>query len=63
MGLEVYYPTDIRNALLSAEQNVNATAKALGNTDDPFAAGYLTGYRVAITTLAMAFGLVTPEVE
>ena len=65
MGLEVYYPTDIRNALLAAEQAANATAKAIGptsggagNQDDPFSAGFLTGYRAALTTLAVAFGLV-----
>lgn len=66
MGLEVYYPTDIRNALLAAEQAANATAKAVrpahdgatGNQDDPFSAGFLTGYRAALTTLAVAFGLV-----
>ena len=57
MGLEVYYPTDIRNALLAAEQAANATATATGDTDDPFAAGYLAGYRAALTTLALAFGL------
>ena len=65
MGLEVYYPTDIRNALLAAEQAANATAKAVrpahdgatGNQDDPFSAGFLTGYRAALTTLALAFGL------
>jgi branched-subunit amino acid permease len=67
MGLEVYYPTDIRNALLAAEQAANATATAVrpahdgattGNQDDPFSAGFLTGYQAALTTLAVAFGLV-----
>jgi len=58
MSLGVYYPTDIRNALLAAEQAANATAKATGNEDDPFTAGFLTGYRAALTTLALAFGLV-----
>ena len=57
MGLEVYYPADIRNALLAAEQAVGATADAAGNKDDPFTAGCLTGYRAALTTLALAFGL------
>jgi len=58
VGLEVYYPTDIRNALLAAEQAANATAKATGNQDDPFSSGFLAGYRAARTTLAVAFGLV-----
>jgi len=58
MGLEVYYPADIRNALPAAEQAVNATADAAGNQDDPFTAGFLSGYRAALATLALAFGLV-----
>lgn len=58
MGLEVYYPTDIRNALLAAEQAATATAEAAGNEDDPFTAAFLVGYRAALTTLALAFGLV-----
>ena len=62
MGLEVYYPTDIRNALLAAEQAVTATATATRDEDDPFATGFLTGYRAALTTMALAFGLtVRPE--
>jgi hypothetical protein len=60
MGLEVYYPQDIRNALLAAEQGANATAEATGSTSDPFTAGYMAGYRAALTTLALAFGLVKP---
>lgn len=57
MGLEVYYPQDIRNALLAAEQATNAALPA--RTDDLFTQGYLTGYRAALTTLALAFGLVS----
>ena len=57
MGLEVYYPTDIRNALLAAEQAASVTAEATGNQDTPFAAGYLIGYRAALVTIALAFGL------
>ena len=66
MGLEVYYPTDVRNALLAAEQAVNAMADAaavgMGQDDvdcsqSAFTAGFLTGYRAALTTLALAFGL------
>jgi hypothetical protein len=65
MGLEVYYPADIRNALLAAEQAAGATAAAAGNNgDDPFAAGFLAGYRAALATLALAFGLTAcPEVH
>ena len=57
MGLDVYYPDDIRNALLAAEQAVNATARATGDGCDPLAASFLAGYRAALTTLALAFGL------
>jgi hypothetical protein len=57
VGLEVYYPGDIRNALLAAEQAVGATAEAAGGRDEPFTAGFLAGYRAALTTLALAFGL------
>jgi hypothetical protein len=63
MGLEVYYPADICNALLAAEQAVNATALATGNQDDPFTSGYLTGYRAALTTLALAFGLAAKQAQ
>ena len=57
MALEVYYPTDIRNALLAAEQAANDTATATGNTGDPLAAAFLSGYLAALTTVALAFGL------
>ena len=61
VGLEVYYAADIRNALLAAEQAVGATAEAAGERDEPFTAGFLTGYRAALTTLALAFGLACDE--
>ena len=61
MGLEVFYPADIRNALLAAEQAANATVKATGNTDDVFASGYLAGYWAALTTIALAFGLASNQ--
>lgn len=57
MGLDVYFPADIRNALLAAEQAVGAMADAAGGKGDPFTAGFLAGYRAALTTLALAFGL------
>ena len=61
MGLEVYYPTDIRNALLAAEQ---ATTAALGTCPGQPAQGdgdgeYRRGYLAALTTVALAFGLTT----
>jgi hypothetical protein len=67
MGLEVYYPQDIRNALLAAEQANNAAMMALGGEDaaDPaqstFVQGYGAGYRAALVTIALAFGLIRPD--
>jgi len=57
MGLDVYYPADIRNALRAAEQAVGAAADAAGDQNDPFAAGFLAGYHAALTTIGLAFGL------
>lgn len=63
MGLEVYYPADIRNALLAAEQANKAAAEAAdwaygrGVSPPAFMAGYQAGHRAALTTLALAFGL------
>lgn len=56
MGLEVYYPADIRNALLAAEQATDSAAKFGGRNSD-----YLAGYRAALKTIAIAFGLVKPQ--
>jgi len=81
MGLEVYYPKDIRNALLAAEQSSGAALKAGGELlrtpdlsldeggtghrpgtgQNGFAQGYQEGYRAALTTIALAFGLIRPE--
>jgi hypothetical protein len=55
---QVFFPTDIRNALRAAEQAVNTTADVADNKDDLFTAGFLTGYRAALSTFALAFGLV-----
>lgn len=56
MALEVYYKEDIRNALLAAEQAMSATATASGG-DDQLVTGFLAGYRAALATLVLAFGL------
>ena len=80
MALDVYYPSDIRNALLAVEQVINVTANAFGQPDNAdnsqsadasqstdasqsaFTSGFLTGYRAALTTMALLFGLVNrPE--
>ncbi len=56
MGLNVYYPQDVRNALQAAEQSTNAALTAVGG-DDAYTRGYREGYRAALTTVALAFGL------
>ena len=59
MSLEVFYLKDIRNALLSAEHASAATQHAVFR-DDPLAKAYQDDYRAALTTLALAFGLLQP---
>jgi hypothetical protein len=56
MSLDVFYPEDVVRALLAAEQ---ATASALGSgeIETSYARGYGDGYRSALTTLALALGL------
>jgi hypothetical protein len=57
MSLEVYYPQDILNALLAAEQASSQALRAASGQGE-FAEGYEVGYQAALTTLALAFGLV-----
>jgi hypothetical protein len=61
MRLEVYYPQDIRNALLAAEQASGAAWRAANGEDKEFAQGYREGYRDALATIALAFGLLHPD--
>ena len=61
MGLEVYYPQDIWNALLAAKQANGAALQVSRDEDNEFAEGYKTGYRTALTTMALAFGLIKPN--
>ncbi len=63
MTLEVYYPQDIRNVLLAAEQACNTALMAASGEDNEFAKGYWEGYRAALTTVALAFGLLKPDVR
>lgn len=63
MGLDVYYPADIRNALMAAEQSASAAFDAIGGKDDPFANGYTAGYRAALVTVALAFGLLPEKIQ
>lgn len=48
MGLEVYYRDNIRHAIQAAEQAASA-----GGASGEF----MRGYRAALTTVALAFGL------
>lgn len=57
MSLQVYYPADIRNALAAAEQAQRAALQAAGGGSD-FVQGFQEGYRAALTTVALAFGLI-----
>jgi hypothetical protein len=62
MALDVWYKADIENALSAAEQACGAALEAAANGDDPFVAGYQAGYRSALVTVGLAFGLVpTPR--
>ena len=58
MALDVWYKSDIQNVLSAAEQACRAALGAAGDDDDPFVAGYEAGYRSALVTVALAFGLV-----
>lgn len=57
MALDVWYKSDIQNALSAAEQASRAALKASGAQNDP----YVIGYRAALATLALAFGLVPAQ--
>jgi hypothetical protein len=66
MGLDIFFAEDIRNALLAADEASSSTARmctAIGgdSRDDPptrlYLRAYLEGYRSALTTVALAFGL------
>lgn len=58
MALEVYYPADIRNALLAALEAINALFVFMGMSER--AGGFMTGYKAALVTIALAFGLIEP---
>lgn len=68
MGLDIFFAEDIRNALLAADEASSSTARACtamdvdgDGRDAPTAClylrAYLEGYRAALTTMALAFGL------
>ena len=58
MGLEVYYRQDILRALAAARHATDCAVLAVQIGGDQYARGYREGYRKALTTIALAFGLV-----
>ena len=59
MSLNLFFAEDIRNALLAADEASSSTARvcaAVGG-DPVTLRAYLEGYRAALTTVALAFGL------
>jgi hypothetical protein len=59
VGLDIFFSEDIRNALMAADEASSSTARvcaAVGG-DPVTLRAYLEGYRAALTTVALAFGL------
>ncbi|MFZ5918365.1 MAG: hypothetical protein ACOYZ7_15600 [Chloroflexota bacterium] len=63
MALEVWYKTDIQNALSAAEQASEAAMRVANRENDPFLSGYQVGFRSALVTLALAFGLAPASLQ
>ena len=63
MGVGVYFPEDIRNAIVAANEAATQTARILPTQEREL---YLRCYRAALVTLSLAFGLsstiVAPDV-
>ena len=58
MSLDIWFREDIKNIILAAEQaNVQALQAGLGSTDPELQRSYHQGFRAALSTLALAFGL------
>lgn len=60
MALEVFWPTDIKNAILAIEEASRAALEA-GNLDDQFTRGFQEGHASALIAVALAFGLIQPN--
>lgn len=60
MALDVYFPQDIRNALLAADQATGTALQVVIGEGSKFAEGYKAGHLAALTTIALAFGLIQP---
>ena len=66
MSMSVWFREDIANALLATYHATCETNNATGGEDTARTAAYFAGYRTAISTLALMFGispsLVIPEI-
>ncbi len=60
MGLEMWFQEDIENAILAAEEASASTASQFGGNPERVAA-FREGYRAALVTIALAFGIRPPE--
>ena len=56
MALDIFFSEDIRNALMAANEASSATA-AVVDIPNPTLRAYRQGYRAALATVALAFGL------
>jgi hypothetical protein len=64
MSLDLFFAKDIRNALMAADEASSSTARVCAAVDgdgrgnnSPLLRAYLEGYRAALSTVALAFGL------
>lgn len=57
MSADVYFKRDIANALLATYQSARETSYVIGCDDTERLAVYHAGYRSAISTLALFFGI------
>lgn len=63
MALDVWFRSDIQNALRAAEQASGAALRAAGNEHGPYLAGFQAGCRATLATIALAFGLLPSSLE
>lgn len=61
MECGIYYSQDIRKALLAADQATGSALQVVIGEGNRFVEGYKAGYLAALTTIALAFGLIQPE--
>ena len=57
MSADVYFKRDIANALLATYQSAKETANVIDSDDAARVAVFHAGYRSAISTLALFFGI------